>query len=424
LAASARPDLLFLAHRVPYPPDKGDRIRSFHLLQCLARHTAVHLACLADEPVTGEVVSALEGLCERVAVIRLGGWGRWGRALASLVRGRTVTEGAFSSPALRATLRRWARETRFHAALASASSMVPYLRLDELREVPAVIDLMDVDSQKWFDYAAASRAPRRWLYRAEGKRLRRLEQGLPAWARAVTLVSEAEADLYRSFSAPGPVQAVPNGVDLAYFQPRAEAAGPTCVFVGALDYRPNVDAVCWFCREVWPEVVRRRPEARMSLVGRRPVSAVLRLGAVPGVEVVGQVPDVRPHLARAAVAVAPLRLARGLQNKVLEALAMGKATVASPPALAALRVEPGVHLLEASSPAEWVAAVLRLLDDAGLRRRLGAAGRHFVERNHHWDRCLDPFQSLLGLTPGTESAPGRGTLAAPAAELAAGRSGR
>src|SRR5262249_47011580 len=157
-----------------------------------------------------------------------------------------------------------------------------------------------------------------WLYRREGQRLRRLEEALPAWTGAVTLVSEAEADLYRSFCTPGRVETVANGVDLDYFQPQECAAPKGCVFVGALDYRPNVEAARWFCRGVWPQLRRREPGLTLALVGRRPAPAVEALAEVPGVEVVGQVPDVRPYVARAAVAVVPLRIARGVQNKVLE----------------------------------------------------------------------------------------------------------
>src|SRR5262249_41087818 len=151
-----------------------------------------------------------------------------------------------------------------------------------------------------------------------------------------------------------------------------------CVFVGALDYYPNIDAACWFCQHVWPEVRRRHPEARLLLVGRNPAPAVRRLDKTPGVTVVGQVPDVRPFVARAAAAVVPLRIARGLQNKVLEALAMGKAVVASPQALVALKTQPGVHLLSADSPQQWADAVTRLFHDQSLRERLGTAGRAFV----------------------------------------------
>ena len=408
MKSAARPDVLFLAHRVPYPPDKGDRIRTFHLLRFLARHANVHLACLADEPVAPGVVENLRRYATRVEVVPLGG-GRWVRALGAVLRGRTATEGAFRSRKLQAVLADWAAGTRFQATLASSSGMTAYQQLPGLRDVPAVVDLVDVDSQKWFDYAAASRGPRAWLYREEGCRLRRLEQGLPAWARAVTLVGEAEADLYRRFCAPGVVRAVTNGVDLDYFRPGPPVGDPTCAFVGALNYRPNVDGANWFCHEVWPEIVRRRPGAKVYLVGRQPAPAVRRLAVLPGVELVGQVPDVRPYLARSAVSVVPLRIARGVQNKVLEAMAMGKAVVASPQTLLGLKASPGTHLLRASSPGEWAGAVLRLFADEDLRLRLGLAGRRYVEENHRWECCLEPFGPLLGL-PGSDS-PGGPCLA-------------
>jgi sugar transferase (PEP-CTERM/EpsH1 system associated) len=397
MAEMSRPTVLCLAHRTPFPPDKGDRIRTYHLLRSLARRARVHLACLADEPAGAEVLAELRRSCERVAVVPVVRWARPARSLLSLARGGTVTEGAFDVPALREVVRAWAAEAPYHAVLASASSLVPYLRLPELAGVPAVVDIMDVDSQKWLDYTVTARGPLAWLYRLEGRRLRRLEEELPSWAHAVTLVGEAEADLYRQFCRPGTVRAVTNGVDLDYFRPGPPAEGPTCVFVGALDYLPNVDGSNWFCREVWPEVVRRRPQAKLLLVGRRPAPPVRRLAGLPGVELVGQVPDVRPHVQRATVTVVPLRIARGIQNKILESLAMAKPTVASSPTLGGLKAEPGTHLLRADTPAEWAEAILRLFDDRELGRRLGAAGRRYVEENHRWDRCLEPFAELLGL---------------------------
>jgi sugar transferase (PEP-CTERM/EpsH1 system associated) len=330
------------------------------------------------------------------------------------MRGRTVTEGAFSSPALAATVSEWARLTRFHAALASASSMVPYLRLSSLRGVPAVVDLVDVDSQKWLDYAAASRGPAAWLYRTEARRLRQLEQSLPDWTRAVTLVSTKEADVYRQFRSTGVAHAVPNGVDLDYFQPSAmrapdDSTGPpleqACVFVGALDYRPNVDAIRWFCREVWPELLRHCPVAKLYLVGRKPALAVRACATVPGVELVGPVPDVRPYLSRVPVAIAPLQIARGIQNKVLEAMAMGRAVITSPQALTGLDATPGLHLLTASTRQQWVDTILWLWSDSSLWRALGSAARRYVEQHHCWERCLTPFAELLGLGRNGRPAP-------------------
>ncbi len=407
--------LLYLVHRLPYPPDKGDRIRAFHVLRFLADRAEVHLACLADEPVGSDVLPALREHAARVAIVPIGRWARWSQGLLSLARGRTATEGAFRRAGLRQIIRQWTSETRYAGVLASASSMTPYLRTPELEDVPAVVDLVDVDSQKWFDFAAASWGVKRWLYRLEGRRLRGLERGLPGWARAVTLVSEAEARLYRQFCAPGRVEAVGNGVNLEYFRPGSEATEPSCVFVGALDYHPNVEGVNWFCREVWPGVRAAQPRAKLLLVGRRPAPKVRWTARLPGVELVGQVPDVRPYLARAAVAVVPLRIARGVQNKVLEALAMAKAVIASPECLKGLHARPGVHLRAASTPSEWRRVVLELLRSLSLRQALGAAGRRFVEQHHRWDTCLAPLAAILGLptsSPSSSPKAGRGSCRA------------
>jgi polysaccharide biosynthesis protein PslH len=399
VVGAGKPDILFLAHRVPYPLDKGDRIRTFHLLRFLARRASVHVACLADEPVSPEALQVLNSICRRCHIIPLGNKTRWIRAFGSLACGRTITQGAFSSAPLRQLLRAWSQSTRFQVAMTSASSMAPYLQGDEFAGVPAVIDLMDVDSEKWLDYARSRPWPFSWVFRTEGRRLRRLEQDLCRWARAALVVSKPEADVFRSFSPWTEVHAVTNGVDLSYFAPETTASADqnSCVFVGALDYYPNIDAAQWFCREVWPLIHARQPQSKFLMVGRRPDPAVQRLTELAGVQLVRDVPDVRPYVSKATVVVVPLRIARGLQNKVLEALAMGKAVVASPPALAALKTRPGVHLLAASAAQEWTNAVLEVMDNECLRRALGIAGRKYVEDYHDWDHCLEPLTDLLGL---------------------------
>lgn len=392
---SHRPVLLYLAHRVPYPPDKGDRIRTYQFLRYLTQHCDVDLACLADEPVEPGALVHLRQICRRVAIIDHQSKLRWLRAATSLALGGAASVGAFRSRQLRTTLRQWGAETRYDAALASASSVAPYLRLPELSDTAAIVDLIDVDSQKWFDYAASRRGPKSWLYALEGRRLRRLERELAGWAKALVLVSDAEVAILRRFCKHGRVEAIGNGVDLEYFEPTAQVAGPSCVFLGALDYWPNVEGLTWFCREVWPHVRRRQPEATLSLVGRRPAPAVCRLAKSAGVRLIGQVPDVRPHVSGAAVSVVPLRIARGIQNKVLESLAMGKATVVSPQALEGLSARPGEHLLSASDAEQWTGSLLQLFESATLRRRLGDAGRRHVEDCHAWNRCLEPLGALV-----------------------------
>lgn len=392
---TAPPRVLYLTHRVPFPPDKGDRIRTFHLLRELAARGRVWLGCPADEPVPPAARAALGALCERVELVPVGRRARWARAALSAATGGSLSEGLFASAALRRTVRGWAAGAGFACAVASSSALVPYLKVPELRGVPKVIDLIDVDSQKWLDFAARARPPARWAYRFEAARVRARERALPGWARAVAVVSRAEADLFDALARPGAATVATNGVDLEYFAPVAAPEEPALAFVGALDYFPNADAAVWFARAVLPLVRARVPGAEFRIVGRNPTAAVRALAAVPGVRLVGPVPDVRPFVTGAAAAVVPLRLARGVQNKVLEAMALGKAVVAAPAALAALGAEPGVHLLRATDPGEWAAAATALLTDPARRAALGRAARAYVEAHHHWGRCLAPLVAAV-----------------------------
>jgi sugar transferase (PEP-CTERM/EpsH1 system associated) len=355
----------------------------------------VWLGCLADEPVPPESLTTLHSLCERVAVIPVGRAVRWLKAAWSLATGASLSEGLFASRELTRTLQRWAREVEFDVIVASSSALVPYLREVALCDIPAAVDLIDVDSQKWLDFAAASSPPKRWLYRLEATRVRKVEKSLVKRVRAASVVSQAEASVYDSFTHPGAATVATNGVDLEYYAPVACEERLALAFVGALDYLPNEDAVGWFTHEMWSAIRARFPAAEFRIIGRNPTAAVRALAAVPGVKLVGQVPDVRPFVTSASVVVVPLRLARGVQNKVLEAMAMGKAVVAAPASLAALNTTPGTHLLAAERPQEWISAVCGLLSDPEKRRQLGLAARQYVERNHHWEHCLQPLLEAI-----------------------------
>lgn len=392
-----RPNVLFLVHRVPYPPNRGDRIRSFHMLKHLASLANVYLATLDDEPVQPETVAELRRYCQQVAIEPLGR-GRWLGALSSLAAGGSATEGLFRSPALRRTVEAWAGNIQFDAVVVFCSSMAQYLKASDFSGVRTLVDLVDVDSQKFFDYAHAKSAWKAWVYRLEGRRLRNLESTISRSADAVTLVSEAEAKLFRRFCPNDSTFAVPNGVDLHYFQPQREPAVQNrCVFVGALDYPPNIDAMQWFCGQVFQKIRETLPNATLAIVGRNPTSAVRQLADLPGVEVIASVPDVRPYMAQASVAIAPLRIARGIQNKVLEAMAMALPVVVSPAALEGLEAEPGRHVLCAESADQWINEVTRLCRDRSLASELGQAGRSFVESTHSWSVCLSTLDEVLHL---------------------------
>jgi len=395
---SHRPRVFYFTHRVPFPPDKGDRIRTYHLLLQLAEKANVWLLALADEPVTPAVTARLAGLCEQLAIVPVKSGLRWWRAAASLLLGNSLSEGLFHEPLAERILTRWLADTHFSAFLASSSAVAPLLLRHRSKLSPGgaiVIDMIDVDSQKWLDYATKTWGPLRFLYRLEGQRVRQLERRIAREADTIAVVSHAEARIIDEFAGPGRTTVAENGVDLDYFQPYPATIHsieqPLVAFVGAMDYWPNVDAVTWFVENVWRDVRSRYPETRFRIIGRNPIRVIRSLHARDGIEVTGAVPDVRPEIAPAAIVVAPLRIARGVQNKVLEAMALGKAVVASPPALNALSVTPGREVLRAESASDWLNAICHLLDSPSRRRELGDTARAYVERHHHWNECLAPL---------------------------------
>lgn len=392
--------ILYLTHRVPHPPNRGDRIRSYHVLRYLSARADVDLACLADEEVSRESRDELQRLCQRVAIVPLGARQRWWRALAAVLRGRSATEGLFHSSKLQQVLHDWADRTQYDAVLALCSSMAPYFDKLPLRGAKRIVDLVDVDSQKWADYADNARGPAAALFRLEARRVRKLEGRLAQACAALTVVSTAEAELLRSFAHEATVVAVVNGVDLETFRPgpvRDATRAAECVFVGALDYRANVDGITWFCREVWPQVHAKHPDLVLRLVGRRPTAAVRRLSMLPQVQVIGDVAEVVSHLHRARLAVVPLRVARGIQNKVLEAMAAVTPVIASPQALEGLNLVPTEHAYEADTPEQWESAISRLLTSPDECERLATAGRDYVCQHHRWSTCLEPLGQLLGV---------------------------
>lgn len=394
--ASALPRVLFLTHRVPCPPDKGDRIRSYNLLRYLAERSHVWLGCLADEPWTAETARTIDSLAESACIAPIG-VSRKVYGGVSLLAGRSITEGWFHSRRLVRWIDQAARERPFDAVISFCSGMAPYANRPGLKRTPLLVDLVDVDSEKWLQFSRAGAGPKSWLYGVEGARLRRLERQLGDRAAAVTLVSREEADLYRQIAPAANTIAVGNGVDFAYFRRPVEAPRQphSVVFLGALDYRPNVDGIRRFCREVWPSIREQYPDSRLRIVGRRPTAGVRELGQIAGVSVHPDVPDVRPYLFEATVAVAPLEVARGVQNKVLEAMACETPVIASSQALEGISAAAGREALAADRPTEWTDRIARVFDDPALAGRLAAAARQHVENHFDWEAQLAPFGQLL-----------------------------
>lgn len=395
-----KPRVLYITHRVPWPPDRGDRIRTWNILKYLAARAQVDLICLADEPVSAETRTALEGVTERLAIVPHTGKMRYLRGAISMLRGGTMTEGLFDSNMLASVVKQWSSNTEYTATLASSSGIAAYLQTPQLQTARhAWVDLIDVDSQKWLDYAKSARFPMSQVYAIEGSRLRRLEQQLASQSERLLVVSDAEQRLFTDFCPDAPIQAIGNGVDTEYFAPDNTPSQPhTCVFVGVLNYLPNSDAVKWFSTNVWPRVREKYADAKFRIVGKSPTKEVQALGELPGVEVIGSVPDVRPWLHEANCVVVPLRIARGVQNKVLEAMACGRPIVCSIEPMKGLAVEDGLQLLQADTVDEWVTSISSIFDDQCRAEELGMAASAWVQLNHRWERCLEPLNEIVDTT--------------------------
>lgn len=392
-------DLLFLAHRIPYPPDKGDKIRSWHMLRHLARDWRVHLGAFVDDPADWDHVEVLKGVCADVCLRPL--HPRIGklRALSGLMTGKALTLPYYQD----ALLERWVQAklaAGVRTVVVYSSAMAQFvLTADGTRRI---MDFVDIDSDKWRQYAPTKTWPLSWLYAREGRKLLEWERRVAQAFDASLFVSAAEARDFRRL-APESVRKVGyfnNGVDTDYFSPAHGFDSPfpsqcrPLVFTGAMDYWPNAEAVTWFAQEVLPQVRRAVPEACFYIVGSRPGGAVLALTGA-GVEVTGRVPDVRPYLAHAAAVVAPLRIARGIQNKVLEGMAMGKAVVATSQALEGIAAQAGKEVLLAADASAQAKAVLTLLGDQDKARELGQAARQRVDADYTWAPNLARLDALL-----------------------------
>ena len=404
---SDRPRLLMLTHRIPYPPDRGDRIRAFHMLKFLATRYDVSLVSTSEEPAWLQHHQLLAGIADEVLLWPITKTGSRLRGVKALLAGRAVTPACFYRGGLANSILQWHEKRPFDVVLTFCTGMIRYARLltgmkygprvsVDMPRPKHILDLVDVDSVKWASYAKASRSPKRLIYATEAKRLRRIEAGDRDDLDVVCVISEHEAKVYQEQVNPkiDPV-VVGNGVDMAYFAATPDADKKMLLFVGVLDYKPNVDGVIWFVKQVFPKLRAKSPDVTFQIVGRNPTRRIEELAQVDGVEVVGSVPDVRAYLYDAAVIVAPLRIARGVQNKVLEAMACQRTVVASPGAAEGIDADAGVHLVVADEPEAWVDELHGLLNDRERRTAIGIAGRARIEERYNWATQLKPLEAQI-----------------------------
>jgi len=388
--------ILFLCHRLPYPPQRGGKIRPFNMIRHLAvshEVTVATLARTADELAAGQ---ELHRYCHHLHVGRISKPAGWARFAQYGMSAAPATFGYFYSPGLARTVRRLLDTQGFDAIVVHCSSMGPYVAGHA--GCRKVMDFGDADSEKWLEYGRTAPFPLSQAFRLEGRKVRRYEAWLGKQFDACSVNAARERDVLGAY-VHSPIHVIPNGVDLEYFEPtRPSGRGYVpnrIVFTGNMSYRPNVDAVQHLVTSVLPRIRREIPDVQLCIVGMDPAPAVRRLADGDRVVVTGRVDDVRPYLDSAAVAVAPLRVARGLQNKVLEAMAMRVPVVASPAASEGISAVAGQDLLVAAGPKAFSRAIVTLLRDPAARERYAAAGRACVETNHNWSRLLQRLEDLV-----------------------------
>lgn len=394
--------LLYLTHRIPYPPNKGDKIRSFHLLQHLSKRYRVYLGTFVDNEEDWQYIQVVKEYCQDICIVKLDPLPAKIKSLFALFGNMPLTLAYYYDTKLMQWVKKLFSTESIQNIVIFSSSMAQYV--EDLSDCHRVIDFVDVDSDKWRQYAQSKHWPFNWIYYRESKCLLSYERKVAREFNYSTFVSEKEAELFKQLS-PESVNKTTffnNGVDTDFFSPARDYPNPypdkkkILVFTGAMDYWANVDAVSWFVDEVFPAIRTKQPDVDFYIVGAKPTKQVQMMANLPGVHVTGSVKDIRPYLMHATIAVAPLRIARGIQNKVLEAMAMQKPVVVSIQAMEGIHAISGKELIVAKEAVDFTKQILFLLD-TDEQMAIGQAARNRILQDYTWPASLSPIDTLLAL---------------------------
>ncbi len=397
----AKPKLLYLCHRIPYPPNKGDKIRSFNLLKALAEQYEVYLGCFIDDEYDFQYIDKLADWCVEYKCRRLRKSFAKLKGLSAFLTNKPITLPYYADHELQHWVHQVIEKHQIDTVMVFSSSMAQYVDEEQYKTLHRVIDFVDVDSDKWRQYADNQRGVMSWVYRRESRQLLRLEQRYCENFNYSLFVSPDEAQLFRSLMPAilnDKIQPLLNGVDVRFFDPAATVKTPEytlqipyLVFTGAMDYWANVDAVLWFFQQVWPQLRAQRPELHFYIVGGNPTAEVLALHGHQQVWVTGRVDDVRPYIRSAELVVAPLRIARGIQNKVLEAMALNKKIVASDMAMEGINAPKSPYLVQSDDATEFLRLCLAMLQQEDAL----CTNREWVQQHFTWPVTLTPLPGYL-----------------------------
>ena len=386
--------ILYVCHRFPFPPKRGGKIRPFNMIRHLAQRHEVTVCSLARSAAEAEEGRGIAPHCARFEMGRVSNPVQIARMVARLPTPVPSSMGFFYSPELARKVDALLAQTRFDLIFVHCSSVAQYVA--KVHGIPKILDFGDMDSQKWLEYVNYKPFPLKMGYWLEGTKMAHAEKRLAGQFDLCTATTRAEWETLESYRTGVASDWFPNGVDAEFFKPDGDGYdADTLSFIGRMDYYPNQEAMFRFCATVWPLLRARRPAMKLLVVGADPSPAVRKLGELPGVTVTGSVPDVRPHILRSAAMVAPLNIARGTQNKILEAMAMGVPVVSSAIAAGGVDAVGGEHFLVAETPEQYAEAILRIVEQPAERARLAAAGRARMLSHHAWPRSMERLDGII-----------------------------
>lgn len=398
--------ILYVCHRFPFPPKRGGKIRPFNMISHMSRQHDVYVASLSRSDQESKEGRGLAVHCKQFIMAQVREPWQTLRMILRLPTLVPSTMGYFYSAELKAAINRLIEKEKFDLIFVHCSSVAQYV--EHIESIPKILDYGDMDSQKWLVYAKMKPFPLNIGYWIEGVKLQREENRLAKRFDFCTCTTKAELDTLNGYNTGVATDWFPNGVDHVFFAPDDEEYdADTISFIGRMDYYPNQECMLDFCHNILPLLRKRRPAVKLVIVGAEPSADILKLSELPGVTVTGTVEDVRSYVRRSALMIAPLKIARGTQNKILEAMAMGVPVVCSKLAAGGIDAVDGEHFLAAETSEEYVSAVLRLIENPSERDKFARAGRERMLQNHHWpnsmsrldnivERCISQYKQLPG----------------------------
>ena len=383
--------ILYLSHRVPFPPNKGEKIHVFNCLKALSQYHEIHLLAFNTDRADESYRQDLLKLCKTVSILTFDGRLRKIKAGIGSLCGKSAAEAFFYSAQMQSSVNE--KLAKVDLAIAEGSSMAPYVM-----DASCVVlsDFIDLDSEKWEKYAQHSCGLAKRFYQLEARRLRILERNIAEKAKHVFLVSPTEANLFKKQTGLGNILTLMMGVDRSHYQTQVKNSKPRLIFMGTMDYFPNIDAALFFHQKIWPLIKKKRPDVEWVLAGRNPSPELMRLEREAGIKVTGAVDDIRPYLWEASVSVVPLRIAMGIQSKILESMAAGVPIVTTSQAHEGLSAVPGRHLFVEDKPETFAKRVLELLNDAALAGKMRNEAYQYIQEYHDWEKNVKILLDICG----------------------------